>query len=275
MKVSYYSLGCKVNLYESEAVINQFIDNGFELGNFHDVCDVYIINTCSITEVSDSKSRKMIRQAIKKNNEAVVAVMGCYAQLKPEDIKAIEGVDVLVGTNNRHLLFPLVMENLESKKKITLIDDIMKVKEYEEVKINRYNNKTRGFVKIQDGCNNFCSYCTIPYARGLVRSRNKNEVIDEIKLLVKNVKKIDAALRMREMEMGLPPGTYSSSKMKMPKGKKGETWEASFSEFKGGTNRTELKKGIDDLQQRLANLETIMNNRREKPEGMHDKEWKE
>src|SRR5690554_1695912 len=173
MKVSYYSLGCKVNLYESEAVINQFIDNGFELGNFHDVCDVYIINTCSITEVSDSKSRKMIRQAIKKNNEAVVAVMGCYAQLKPEDIKAIEGVDVLVGTNNRHLLFPLVMENLESKKKTTLIDDIMKVKEYEEVKINRYNNKTRGFVKIQDGCNNFCSYCTIPYARGLVRSRNK------------------------------------------------------------------------------------------------------
>ena len=186
MKVSYYSLGCKVNLYESEAVINQFIDNGFELGNFHDVCDVYIINTCSITEVSDSKSRKMIRQAIKKNNEAVVAVMGCYAQLKPEDIKAIDGVDVLVGTNNRHLLFPLVMENLESKKKTTLIDDIMKVKEYEEVKINRYNNKTRGFVKIQDGCNNFCSYCTIPYARGLVRSRNKNEVIDEIKLLVKN-----------------------------------------------------------------------------------------
>ena len=88
-------------------------------------------------------------------------------------------------------------------------------------------------------------------------------------------KKIDAALRMREMEMGLPPGTYSSSKMRMSKCKKGETWETPYTEFKGGPNRTELKKGIDDLQQRLANLETIMNNRREKPEGMHDKEWKE
>lgn len=184
MKVSYYSLGCKVNLYESEAIINQFVDNGFELGDFHDVCDVYIINTCSITEVSDAKSRKIIRQAIKRNPDAVVAVMGCYAQLKPEDIKDIEGVDVLVGTNNRHLLYPLVMENLEFKNKTIMVDDIMKVKEYEEVKINRYNNKTRGFIKIQDGCNNFCSYCTIPYARGLVRSRDRDDVISEIKLLV-------------------------------------------------------------------------------------------
>lgn len=184
MKVSYYSLGCKVNLYESEAIINQFVDNGFELGDFHDICDVYIINTCSITEVSDAKSRKIIRQAIKRNPDAVVAVMGCYAQLKPEDIKDIEGVDVLVGTNNRHLLYPLVMENLEFKNKTIMVDDIMKVKEYEEVKINRYNNKTRGFIKIQDGCNNFCSYCTIPYARGLVRSRDRDDVISEIKLLV-------------------------------------------------------------------------------------------
>lgn len=186
MKVSYYSLGCKVNLYESEAVINQFIDNGFELGNFDDVCDVYIINTCSITEVSDAKSRKIIRQAVKRNSEAVVAVMGCYAQLKPEDIKDIEGVDVLVGTNNRHLLYSLVMENLESKNKKVLVDDIARVKEYEEVKLNRYNNKTRGFIKIQDGCNNFCSYCTIPYARGRVRSRNHEDVIEEIIHLTEN-----------------------------------------------------------------------------------------
>jgi threonylcarbamoyladenosine tRNA methylthiotransferase MtaB len=180
MKVSYYSLGCKVNLYESEAIVNQFVDNGFELADFEDVNDVYIINTCSITSVSDAKSRKIIRQAIKRNPEAVVAVMGCYAQLKPEDIKAIEGVDVLVGTNNRHLLYSLVMENLQSKNKAILIEDILKVNEYEEVKIKRYNNKTRGFVKIQDGCNNFCSYCTIPYARGPVRSREVSDVIEEI-----------------------------------------------------------------------------------------------
>ena len=183
MKVSYYSLGCKVNLYESEAIVNQFIENGFELGQFDEICDVYIINTCSITEVSDAKSRKIIRQATRKNSDAVVAVMGCYAQLKPEDIKAIEGVDVLVGTNNRHLLYPLVMENLENKNKSFLVDDIMKVKEYEEVKMNRLNDKTRGFIKIQDGCNNFCSYCTIPYARGTVRSRQSKDVIQEIKQL--------------------------------------------------------------------------------------------
>lgn len=183
MKVSYYSLGCKVNLYESEAVINQFVDNGFELGDFDDLCDVYIINTCSITEVSDAKSRKMIRQAIKRNPNAVVAVMGCYSQLKPKDIEAIEGVDVIVGTNNRHLLYDLVINTLETKGQKVMVEDIFKVKQYEEVKIKRYNNKTRGFIKIQDGCNNFCSYCTIPYARGTVRSRHQDDVISEIQTL--------------------------------------------------------------------------------------------
>jgi len=183
MKVSYCSLGCKVNLYESEAIINQFLENGFELGNFDDICDVYIINTCSITSVSDAKSRKMIRQAVRRNQDAVVAVMGCYAQLKPEDVKNIEGVDVIVGTNNRHLLYPLVIESLQTKNPKIFVDDILNVKSYEEIKIKRFNNKTRGFIKIQDGCDNYCSYCTIPYARGHIRSRNPNDVIEEIQLL--------------------------------------------------------------------------------------------
>jgi len=183
MKVSYYSLGCKVNLYESEAIINQFIDNGFTLAQFDDICDVYIINTCSITKVSDAKSRKIIRQAIRRNVEAVIAVMGCYAQLSPEDIKTIEGVDVLVGTNNRDKLFDLTIESLKTKKPRFLVDDIMKIADYEEIKINRYNNKTRGFIKIQDGCDNYCSYCTIPYARGHIRSRKAEDIIEEIQLL--------------------------------------------------------------------------------------------
>ena len=105
MIISYYSLGCKVNLYESEAIINEFIDKGFTLGQFNEKCDVYLINTCSVTEVSDAKSRKIIRQAIKQNENAVVVVMGCYAQLKPEDIKNIEGVDVLIGTSNRDKVY--------------------------------------------------------------------------------------------------------------------------------------------------------------------------
>ena len=183
MKISYYSLGCKVNLYESEAIVNKFIDNGFTLGKFNDVCDVYIINTCSITEVSDAKSRKIIRQAIKQNKDAVIAVMGCYAQLKPEDIKKIDGVDVLIGTSNRDKLYDLIIEALNHKKSITCVDEILKIKDYEELKINRFNDKTRGFIKIEDGCDNYCSYCTIPYARGHVRSRNKDDVIQEIQAL--------------------------------------------------------------------------------------------
>ena len=183
MIISYYSLGCKVNLYESEAIINKFIDNGFTLGKFNEKCDVYLINTCSVTEVSDAKSRKIIRQAIKQNDNAVVAVMGCYAQLKPEDIKNIEGVDVLIGTSNRDKIYDLIMEALNNKTTITCVDEILNVTKYEELKIDRFNDKTRGFIKIEDGCDNYCSYCTIPYARGHVRSRLKDDVIFEIQAL--------------------------------------------------------------------------------------------
>ena len=186
MKISYYSLGCKVNLYESEAIINQFLDKGFTLGKFDEVCDVYIINTCSITEVSDAKSRKIIRQAIKTNPNGVVAVMGCYAQLKPEDIEKIKGVDVLIGTHNREKMFDLIMEALNNKQSISCVDDVLEVKSYEELKISRFNDKTRGFIKIEDGCDNYCSYCTIPYARGHVRSRKKEDVIDEINRLTQD-----------------------------------------------------------------------------------------
>ena len=183
MKISYYSLGCKVNLYESEAIINEFIDKGYTLGKFNEPCDVYLINTCSVTEVSDAKSRKIIRQAIKQNSEAIVVVMGCYAQLKPEDIKKIEGVDVLIGTSNRDKVYDLVNEAINNKKQISCVDNILDVTKYEELKINHFNDKTRGFIKIQDGCDNYCSYCTIPYARGHVRSRNKDDVINELQLL--------------------------------------------------------------------------------------------
>lgn len=183
MKISYYSLGCKVNLYESIAVVNKFVDNGFELVDFNEVCDVYIINTCSVTSMSDQKSRKIIRQAVKHNPNAVVAVMGCYSQLRPEDIRKIEGVDIILGTSNRDKLFDLVMRELENKQRIDLVQDFRDIKTYEELKIDRYDNKSRGFVKIEDGCNNFCNYCTIPYARGRVRSRNADEVVSEIQTL--------------------------------------------------------------------------------------------
>lgn len=183
MKISYYSLGCKVNLYECESIVNKFIENGFTLGKFDEKCDVYLINTCSITEVSDAKSRKIIRQAIKQNNDAVVAVMGCYAQLKPEDIKKISGVSVLIGTSNRDKIYDLIIDFLNNKNPIYCVDEILNVREYEELKLKCINDKTRGFVKIEDGCDNYCSYCTIPYARGHVRSRDKNNIIEEIQIL--------------------------------------------------------------------------------------------
>ena len=183
MKVSYYSLGCKVNEYESVAIINEFLDHGFELVDFNQPADVYIINTCTVTATSDAKSRKMIRHAIRLNKDAVVAVMGCFAQLNPLAVQDIEGVDIILGTTNRHLLYSLVMDVLKNKKPHFLVEENRKSREYEEIKIKRYNNQTRGFVKIEDGCDNFCSYCAIPYARGRVRSRKPNEVIEEIQTL--------------------------------------------------------------------------------------------
>lgn len=183
MKVSYYSLGCKVNEYESVAIINEFIDNGFELVNFNSKADVYIINTCTVTATADSKSRKIIRKATKTNEDAVVAIMGCYSQLNPKQIEDIPGVDIVLGTNNRHLLFNYVMDALNNKNKVFAIEKPSSSWEYEELKVNIFNNQTRGFIKIQDGCNNFCSYCAIPYARGRVRSRLASDVNEEIKLL--------------------------------------------------------------------------------------------
>ncbi|HHX78610.1 MAG TPA: tRNA (N(6)-L-threonylcarbamoyladenosine(37)-C(2))-methylthiotransferase MtaB [Acholeplasmataceae bacterium] len=183
MKVSYYSLGCKVNMYEAEAVINKFLDNGFELAEFNDVCDVYIINTCTVTANSDQKSRQIIRKAIKNNPKGIVAVMGCFAELNHEDVEKIEGVDILIGTSKRNLLFSYVMEFINKKEKIIKIDTDKNNIKYEELKVNRFENKTRGFVKIQDGCDNFCSYCRIPYARGRSRSRKPEDVINEINIL--------------------------------------------------------------------------------------------
>ena len=187
--IAYYSLGCKVNLYETESIINDFLDLGFKLKKFSEVCDVYIINTCTVTHTGDSKSRKIIREAIARNKNAVVAVMGCYSQLRPFDIEEIDGVDIIIGTYNRTKLLPLILEKLNKKERKadkSLYSDIMKEREYEEMKLKRFTDKTRGFVKIQDGCDNYCTYCTVPYSRGHIRSRKIEDCVDEIKRLTDN-----------------------------------------------------------------------------------------
>lgn len=195
LKINYMSLGCKVNLYETVAIINKFTDNGFTLVDFNEESDVTIINTCTVTQTSDSKSRKIIRQAAKNNPNAIICVMGCYSQLNSDEASKIPNVDIVVGTSNRHLIYDLVMDKINNKSDLNNVinrcEDYECLKSYEDLSLDRYDNKTRAFVKIQDGCENFCSYCTIPYSRGFFRSRNKDSVIKEIKALTEcNTKEI-------------------------------------------------------------------------------------
>lgn len=185
MKVAIYTLGCKVNLYESEVIMNSFKKSGYEIADFEDNADIVIINTCTVTNTSDKKSRNIIRQAVKKHENAVIVVMGCYSQVRSADIKEIDGVDIIIGNTKKSKVVSLVEEYLKNKKSITEIDDIMHT-DFEPMELDTFETRTRAFVKIQDGCNNFCSYCIIPYSRGNIRSKEKDDVVSEIKCLVKN-----------------------------------------------------------------------------------------
>ena len=185
MKVAIYTLGCKVNLYESEVIMNSFKKSGYEIVDFEDDADIVIINTCTVTNTSDKKSRNIIRKAVKKHENAVIVVMGCYSQVRSADIKEIDCVDIIIGNTKKSKVVSLVEEYLKNKKSITEIDNIMHT-DFEAMELDTFETRTRAFVKIQDGCNNFCSYCIIPYSRGNIRSKEKDDVVSEIKCLVKN-----------------------------------------------------------------------------------------
>ncbi len=189
-QAAFFTLGCKVNQFETESISELFLKNGYEIVDFEDYADVYVINTCTVTGLSDRKSRQMIRRAIKNNADAIVAVMGCYAQTSPEEVRAIQGVSLIIGTKDKKKIVELVEEiqkdrsNCENDKTVSCmfdtVSDINKLHEFEELKISTYHNRTRAFLKVQEGCNQFCSYCIIPYARGPVRSRLYNNIIDEV-----------------------------------------------------------------------------------------------
>lgn len=186
MKVAFCTLGCKVNTYESEVLMNKFKNAGYEIVDFNDIADVYVINTCSVTNTSDQKSRKMIREASRKNIDAIICVMGCYSQLNYEDIKTLgDNIAIILGNNDKSKLLDYIEEYKKNKKQIIKIDDLNKVC-FEDMRLDNFQKHTRAFVKIQDGCNNYCSYCIIPYTRGNVRSKRKEDVLDEINSLVKN-----------------------------------------------------------------------------------------
>lgn len=184
-KAAFYTLGCKVNQYETEAMAELFADSGYEIKEFTEVADVYVINTCSVTNMGDRKSRQIIRRAKKLNPNAVIAVTGCYAQTAPDEVLAIDGVNLVLGTKDRKNIVTLV-EELNTESNINHVSDIMSNHEFEELQIKQYSNRTRAFIKIQEGCNQFCSYCIIPYARGRVRSRKMEEVLEEITNLTKH-----------------------------------------------------------------------------------------
>lgn len=181
--VGVLSLGCKVNTYESEFVINELKKAGYEIKDFDDICDVYIINTCTVTNQSDSKSRKMIRQAIKRNPNACVVAMGCFIAAN-QDIE-IEGLDIILGNKDKANIVSLLDEYF-FKKQVLKKQYTGRLKEFEDMYINDFPGRTRAFVKIQDGCDNFCSYCIIPFVRGKCRSKDEAKVIAEITDLVKH-----------------------------------------------------------------------------------------
>ena len=197
MKFTTITLGCKVNLYETESLTSYLEDKGWEYSNEN--VDVCIINTCTVTATSDQKSRQMIRQARRNHPNAIIVAMGCFVQT--HETSAYEIADIIVGTKNRLQIYDLVNEYIETKKQINHVFDIDTYTSYDEMKLNRLSQHTRGFIKIQDGCENFCSYCLIPYARGKIKSRDPKNVIDEINSLVKlGTKEIIIA--------GINTGTY-------------------------------------------------------------------
>jgi len=186
LSVAFHTLGCKVNHYETEAVWELFKQEGYEKKDFKETANVYVINTCTVTNGGDKKSRQIIRRAIRQNPEAVVCVMGCYAQTKPKEIMDIEGVDIVIGTHGRNQIPQLVEKYRKERQPISYIQNIFKVNEFETLNVSYFTNRKRATLKIQEGCNNFCTFCIIPWARGKIRSQQPNLVVEQVQKLVQN-----------------------------------------------------------------------------------------
>ena len=182
--VAFHTLGCKVNHYETEAIWQLFKENGYSRTEFEKQSDVYVINTCTVTNTGDKKSRQVIRRAVRQNPDAVICVTGCYAQTSPAEIMAIPGVDIVVGTQERTKMLDYIQQYKTERKPINAVGNIMKNRVYEELDVPSFTDRTRASLKIQEGCNNFCTFCIIPWARGLMRSRDPQEVVRQAQQLV-------------------------------------------------------------------------------------------
>ena len=190
--VAFYTLGCKVNQYETQALEELFLRSGYRVVGFNSPANVYVINTCTVTHHGDSKSRQIIRRAKRTNPRAVVVVMGCYVQVSPDEVLAVQGVDIVIGSADKSRVVELVERAGEGKQPVKMVRDLGMEEEFEELALERkHSDRTRAYVKIQDGCGQFCTYCIIPYARGPVRSRHPDKVADQVEKL--------AALGYREV----------------------------------------------------------------------------
>ena len=183
MRVAFYTLGCRVNQYESEAMAEKFIKDGYEVVDYSDFADVYVINTCTVTNMGDKKSRQIINRAKKENSEAIVAVVGCYSQIATNEVSSIDSVDVVLGTRNKGDIVYYVNKARETQEKQVVVNEVLRNKVFEDLDIEEYQDKTRAFLKIQDGCNRFCTYCLIPFARGNICSKNPQKVLNEVERL--------------------------------------------------------------------------------------------
>lgn len=185
MKVAFHTLGCKVNQYETEALCIKFRDRGYDVVGETDYADVYVINTCTVTGLADRKSRQYIRKMKKKNPDAIVAVTGCYAQISPDEVQAVEGVDIVSGTNEKNKIIDYIEDFLKDRMPQMHVLPYEELNTYEETGlVTATETRTRAYIKIQEGCNRFCTYCVIPYARGAVRSRAVADIINEARGLL-------------------------------------------------------------------------------------------
>lgn len=186
MKVAFYTLGCKVNQYETNAIAGKFKEAGYEIVDFEKKADVYVINTCTVTNIADKKSRQILRRAKALNRKSIIVAIGCYAQTHKEETSKIDEIDIVLGNHEKNRVVEIVEEYINKKnlEKIQ-VEDIENEKYFLDLGLVTYLEKTRAFIKVQDGCNNFCSYCLIPYARGRIRSRKKESVLEEIRQIAK------------------------------------------------------------------------------------------
>ena len=191
MKAALHNLGCKVNAYETEVMEQLLIENGYEIVDFGDIADVYVINTCSVTNIADRKSRQMIHQAARRNPNAIIVAAGCYVQTSKDEAMADPDIDIIIGNNEKNRIVELLNDCIANKHEdketeIAGIHDLTHEITYEDMLLKKTMEHTRAFIKVQDGCNQFCTYCIIPYARGRVRSRSIEDVLNEVRLLVES-----------------------------------------------------------------------------------------